>query len=165
MAFTSTQFIFIVISLFTVGCGFLVVVSRNLYHAALWLIATFFGVAALYAMLEAEFLAVAQVLIYIGAIATLIVFAIMLSRGMMMGRVKMSNFQWGVSAFTAGGIFILLVIVLLQINWPVIEDSVSPTAIADIGEALVNSYVVPFEVVSVLLLVALVGAIMIAREQ
>jgi NADH:ubiquinone oxidoreductase subunit 6 (subunit J) len=63
------------------------------------------------------------------------------------------------------GLFILLLFVLFQINWPVVEGAISPTAIADIGEAFVSSYVVPFEVVSVLLLVALVGAIMIARER
>ena len=165
MQITSTQVIFLLIGLFTVGCGFLVVTSRNLFHAALWLVGSFFGVAALYAMLEAEFLAVAQVLIYIGAIATLIIFAIMLSRGMMLGRVVMRNFQWGISAVVAVGLFILLLFVLFQINWPVVEGAISPTAIADIGEAFVSSYVVPFEVVSVLLLVALVGAIMIARER
>lgn len=162
---TSTQLIFLVIALLTVGAGFMVVTSRNLFHAALWLVGSFFGVAGLYAMLEAGFLAVAQILIYVGAISTLIIFAIMLSRGMMLGRVVMRNYQWAISAVVAAGLFVLLVVVVLQINWPVTTGPVSPTAIADIGKALVGEYLVPFEVVSVLLLAALMGAIMIARER
>jgi NADH-quinone oxidoreductase subunit J len=165
MPITSTQIVFIVISLFTLGCGFMVVTTRNLFHAALWLVGSFFGVAAIYAMLEAEFLAVAQVLVYIGAIATLIIFAIMLSRGMMLGRTVMRNYQWGISAVVAVLLFALLTFVLIQVNWPVVDSAISATAVADIGEAFVTSHVVPFEVTSVLLLVALVGAIMIAREQ
>ena len=62
-------------------------------------------------------------------------------------------------------LFALLILVLIQVNWPVVDSAISATAVADIGEAFVTTYVVPFEVVSVLLLVALVGAIMIAREQ
>lgn len=165
MEITSTQIVFLAISAFTVISGLMVVVSRNLFHAALWLVGAFFGVAALYATLEAEFLAVAQILIYIGAIATLIVFAIMLSRGMMLGRIVMRNFQWGISALVSIGLFVLLVFVLIQISWPVSPGPVSPTAIADIGVALVTSYVVPFLVIAVLLSVALIGAIMIARER
>ena len=165
MQVTSAQIIFLVISLFTLVSGLMVVTSRNLFHAALWLVASFFGVAALYAMLEAEFLAVAQILIYIGAISTLIVFAIMLSRGMMLGRTVMRNYQWGISAVVALGLFLLLSFVLLRIDWPVADGDVSPTAIADIGVALVTSYVVPFLVIAVLLSVALIGAIMIARER
>lgn len=165
MQITSTHIVFLLISLFTVGCGAMVVTSRNLFHAALWLVGSFFGIAALYAMLEAEFLAVTQVLVYIGAIATLIVFAIMLSRGMMLGRTVMRNYQWGIAAIVSLLLFVALLFVLLQVNWPVVEGAISPTAVADIGQALLGTFVVPFEVVSVLLLVALVGAIMIARER
>jgi len=165
MPITTLQIVFLAISAFTILCGFGVVTSRNLFHAALWLVGAFAGVSALYFMLEAEFLFIAQVLIYIGAIATLIVFAIMLSRGMMMGRTVMRNYQWGISAIVSALLFVLLVFVLFQINWPVVQGAVSPNAIADIGEAFVTTYVVPFEVVSILLLVALVGAIMIARER
>jgi NADH:ubiquinone oxidoreductase subunit 6 (subunit J) len=128
-------------------------------------VGAFAGVAFLYWMLEAEFLAIAQVLIYIGAIATLIVFAIMLSRSMMLGRARMNNFQAGISAVVTLLLFGLLVFVLLQINWPVVQGVVSADPIGDIGKAFVTTYLVPFEVISVLLLVALVGAIMIARER
>ena len=83
----------------------------------------------------------------------------------MLGRIIMRNFQWGISAVVAVALFALLVFILFQINWPVVQGATSPTAIADIGEALVSSFVVPFEVIAVLLSVALIGAIMIARER
>jgi NAD(P)H-quinone oxidoreductase subunit 6 len=121
-------------------------------------------VAGLYVVLEAEFLAVAQVLIYVGAIATLIVFAIMLSRGMMMGRTAHLNDQWVVAAVGAFALFIALTTVVRSVSWPVVEAAVPPDAIARVGELLVTDYVIPFEAASVLLLVALIGAIIIARE-
>lgn len=164
MPVTSTQVVFILIAVFTVGSGLGVVISRNLFHAALWLVASFFGVAAMYAMLEAEFLAVAQVLIYIGAISTLIIFAAMLTRGMMLGRVVLRNYQWGISAIVAVLMFAVLVLVLLQVNWPVVQQAMPDNVIALIGQAFVTSYIVPFEVIAVLLSVALIGAILIARE-
>lgn len=165
MPITPQQVVFLLISALTLGCGLMVVLSRNLFHSALWLVGSFFGVAALYGLLESEFLAVAQILIYIGAIATLIVFATMLTRGMMLGRTKMSNFQSGISAVVAVLLLGLLVMVLLQVDWPTEAIPVPDNTIAMIGEAFVSVYVIPFEVVSVLLLVALVGAIMIARER
>ena len=77
------QVMFIVLSAVTLISGALVVTTRSLFRSALWLVLTFFGIAGLFVLLNAEFLAVAQVLIYVGAISTLIIFAIMLSRGVM----------------------------------------------------------------------------------
>lgn len=165
MPITGTQLVFLVIALATVASAFMVVTSRNLFHAALWLVAVFFGVAAVYATLEAEFLAVVQVLIYIGAISTLIVFATMLTRGMMLGRMPMRNYQWAISAVVSALLFVALVLVLFQINWPVVQAAVPDNTVAMIGEALVTSYVIPFLAVGVLLSVALIGAILIARER
>lgn len=165
MPITASQIVFLVIGLATLLCGFMVVASRNLFHAALWLVGSFFGVAAIYATLASEFLAVAQVLIYIGAISTLIIFAIMLSRGMMMGRTVMRNYQWAISAVVTVLVFALLTVFLLQVNWPVVEQVMPENTIALIGQELVTTYLVPFEVVGVLLSVALIGAILVARER
>ena len=90
---TILQVMFIVISLITLAGGLYTVLARNLFHAALGLIVSLAGVAALYALLEASFLAAAQVLIYIGAIAILIIFAVMLTRGVM-GKFPRVNDQW-----------------------------------------------------------------------
>src|SRR5690606_11875856 len=90
---TVQQAVFIALALFTVVSALIVAVAPNLFHNALGLVATFFGVAGIYALLEAEFLAVSQILIYVGAISTLITFAIMLTRGMMYGRTSSTNRQ------------------------------------------------------------------------
>ena len=160
------QAIFILIALFTIGSALMVVLHRNLFISALFLIASFFGVAVIYVLLEAEFIAVAQILIYIGAIATLIVFAIMLSRGMMTGRTSPRNAQalWaGLGSVILG--IALLYVVVYRVQWPVVQKDVPADAIARLGSALVGRYVIPFEVASVLLLAALIGAVMIAREK
>jgi len=83
---------------------------------------------------------------------------------MMIGRIKMNNFQAGISAVVAVLLFALLAFVLLQVNWPVVQMAEVPDPIPMMGEAFVTTYVVPFQVIAVLLSVALVGAIMIARE-
>ena len=88
---TIQQVIFAILATFSAICALLVVLARNLFHNALALVGTLFGVAAIYALLEAEFLAVSQVLVYVGAIATLITFAIMLTRGMMFGNTSPAN--------------------------------------------------------------------------
>lgn len=165
MAITYLHVIFFALAAFTLVCALGVVLSRNLFHSAIWLVGAFAGIAAIYWLLEAEYLAIAQVMIYIGAIATLIVFAIMLSRGMMIGRTPMNNFQTGISAVTAGLLFVLLAVVLIQINWPVAQQALGDNVIAQIGQALVTTYVIPFQTIAILLSVALVGAIMIARER
>lgn len=163
---TVAQFVFIVIALFTAGAGLLVVISPNLFHNALALVGTLFGVAGLYILLQAEFLAVSQVLVYVGAIATLITFAIMLTRGMMHGRTSPMNRQFGRSALFAILFFLGLLGFVRSIPWP--EAALPVTAdegmIARLGELFVGPYVVAFEVLGLLLLVALVGAVMLARD-
>jgi len=157
--------IFIVIGAATLGAALLVVTSRNLFHSALFLTASFLGIAGLYILLEAEFLAVVQILIYVGAIATLIVFAIMLSRVGMRDVPRVVNEQWAIVALGALLLFGVLASLIAHITWPVSGAEPASNAIAALGQAFVGPYVIPFEVASVLLVVALVGAIIIAREK
>ncbi len=159
------QMIFIVIGAATLGAALLVVTSRNLFHSALFLTASFFGIAGLYILLEAEFLAVVQILIYVGAIATLIVFAIMLSRVGMRDVPRVVNEQWAIVALGALLLFGVLASLITHITWPVNGAEPASNAIVALGQAFVGPYVIPFEVASVLLVVALVGAIIIAREK
>ncbi|MCO6452172.1 MAG: NADH-quinone oxidoreductase subunit J [Caldilineales bacterium] len=159
------QIIFILVTLFTVGMAVGAVTARNLFHAALFLVGSFFGVAIVYILLEAEFLAVSQIIIYIGAVATLLVFAIMLSRSMMGREAGQLNRYWpviGIAVFLA---FVALAWLVSAARFDVSVQAVPPDAIAQIGRSLVNEYVIPFEVASIMLLVALIGAIMIARER
>ena len=142
-----------------------VVLIRNVFRAALSLILCFVMVAGLYITLSADFLAAVQILVYVGAIAILIVFAIMLTRRLMAKDLVQRNAQWGWSALGAVLLFVALGLVLLRVNWPVVEAAVPEGTISILGQDLMGRYLVPFEVASVLLLVALVGSIIIARER
>jgi NADH:ubiquinone oxidoreductase subunit 6 (subunit J) len=157
--------VFIILSLVTLGAALAVVTSKNLFHSALFLILSFVGVASLYVLLEAPFLAAVQVLVYVGAIAILIVFAIMLTRRLMAEDLVQRNAQWGWSALGAVLLFVALGVILFQVNWPVVEAAVPKETISVLGQDLMGRYLVPFEVASVLLLVALIGSIIIARER
>ena len=95
---TGEQIIFLVVALATLGSGFMVVTTRNLVHAALWLVATLFGVAVVFALLDAGFLAVVQVVVYIGAIAILFIFAVMLTRKDMRDQGPQMNRNWWIGA-------------------------------------------------------------------
>lgn len=161
------KIIFLVVALFTLGSGLMVVTTRNLVHAALWLIATLFGVAVVFALLNASFLAVVQVVVYIGAIAILFIFAVMLTRKEMRDQGPQLNRNWWFGALlslvTFGGLFALLQ------GWSGLSKTaaVFPSdfdAVTELGNALVSpdAYVLPFEVASVLLVAALVGAVYVA---
>jgi len=167
---TAMQIVFLVIGAATLLGGVMVVVSRNLIHAALWLILSLAGVAALFVLLEAGLLAVVQVAIYIGAIAILIIFAVMLTRRVMADSGPAANPNWWAAALAALMIFAGLVVVFMQL--PALGAAqAAPLAsepealVEDLGRALVDvdRYVVPFEVASVLLLAALIGAVVVAR--
>jgi NADH-quinone oxidoreductase subunit J len=108
-----------------------------------------------------------QLLVYVGAIAILIIFAVMLSRGLMSPKFEASNEQWSGGLLVAVALFAVLTIVLLTVSWPTFEAPVPENAIQQLGIGLVSpeGYLLPFEVASVLLLVALVGAVIIAREK
>ena len=163
----STQVIFIILSAVALIGALGVVVSRKLFHAAIFLVLSFVGVAGFYVLLEAEFLAMIQILVYVGAIAILIIFAIMLSRRMMSSEFRASNEQWLWALVAGVALFVILVVILVQVNWPVVEAAVPGNTVSELGQALVSpdQYLLVFEVASVLLLVALVGAVIIARER
>jgi NADH-quinone oxidoreductase subunit J len=157
--------VFLILSLVTLGAALAVVTSRNLFHSALFLILSFVGVAGLYVLLEAPFLAAVQILVYVGAIAILIVFAIMLTRRLMAKDLVQSNTQWNLAFLGAIFLFLALVVILLRVNWPVVGAAVPEETINILGQDLMGAYLMPFEVASVLLVVALVGSIIIARER
>ncbi|HET7009590.1 MAG TPA: NADH-quinone oxidoreductase subunit J [Anaerolineales bacterium] len=167
---TALQFIFLALGLATLVCAAMVVTSPQLVHAALWLIATLACVAALFVLLEAGFLAAVQVVVYIGAIAILIIFAAMLTRRVMAETGGQTNRTWWAAVFASALLFISLVALMREVPaWQTAVSAPLPLApeplLEDLGQALVdvNRYVIPFEVASVLLLAALVGAIVIAR--
>ncbi len=162
---------FFIFALFALGGALGVVTSRNLIHGALYLIVSLFGGAGFFVLLSAPFMAVVQVLVYIGAIAILIIFAVMLTRGMTQMS-EILNRQWWMSAIVGVLLFVMLGLgVILPVwgenginpNRPV-SDNVATTE--DLGVALVdgNQYVLPFQVASLLLTGAMIGAIVLARD-
>ena len=168
---TLIMIIFLVLSAFTLVAGIMVVTVKNIIHSALWLIASFFTVAATYLLMEAEFLAIVQVLIYVGAISILILFAIMLTRHVTGEGIRQLYQRWWVALLVAAALFGLLIApTVAGYSW----NTVSPTAAdqvttisssVQIGTAFMREYLLPFEIASVLLLVALIGAIVIAFEE
>jgi len=168
---TADHIIFLLTAALTLGSAIAVVTVRNLVHAALALIVSFFGVAIVFVLLQAGFLAAVQVVLYIGAIAILIIFAIMLTRRVMEDTGPQINQQWWLAALVSVVLFAALMVVLRQV--PALQQALAPTTVdaeaglRQLGAALVdpNQYMLPFEVASVLLLVALVGSIVIAGDR
>jgi NADH-quinone oxidoreductase subunit J len=164
---TMSHVVFIVLSAVALIGAVGVVTMRNLFRAALFLVLSFIGVAGFYILLQAEFLAMVQLLVYVGAISILIIFAVMLSRRMMSPAFKAQNEQWAWALVAAVALFAILAFVLLSVAWPTVQADVPDDTLSELGQALVNpdQYLLVFEVASVLLLVALVGAVIIARER
>jgi len=144
----------------------MVVVARRIFHSALWLALCLLAVAGLFGLLDADFLAAAQVLIYVGAVVSLMLFAIMLTQRSVGGRLECHITKHGVLPL-AGSLGILAALIhLTRTGFPsaaALPSSPMPTTIP-IGEQLLTTYVVPFEVASVLLVMAMIGAIVLARR-
>ena len=159
--------LFIVFGVITLGAALMVVTRRNVFHAALFMILSFFGVAGLYVLLEAPFLAGVQLFIYIGGISILIIFAIMLTRDMMDPSTVGRNSQWIAAAVVTVALCAVLVWTVMSFDWAATSGAVPEDTITRLGKALVDQegLALPFEVASVLLLVALIGAVTIARER
>jgi NADH:ubiquinone oxidoreductase subunit 6 (subunit J) len=162
-----SQVVFIILSAVALVGAVGVVSNRNIFRAALFLVLSFVGVAGFYILLSAELLAMIQILVYVGAISILIIFAVMLSHRIMSSDFQAQNEQWFMGLLTAVVLFGVLVFVLLSVQWPVFPGNVPQDAIGKLGQALIGAdqFVLPFEIASVLLLVALVGAVVIAREK
>ncbi len=155
---------FFVISAITVASALCVVTLRNIFRAALCLVLAFFALAGLYVLLEAEFLAAAQVLIYVGAIMILILFGIMLTHRLTDKGVRQASEGRFISLIVVLVLGALIGIVLRATSFPIKAEEVPHPVIPYLGKLLMTQYLWPFEVVSILLLVALVGAIVIATK-
>ena len=142
-----------------------VVTLRNLFHSALCLAAVLVGTAGLYLFFRADFLAAAQILLYVGAVMTVIIFAVMLTEHLA-GRTVIQHNHQSIPAFLGLAAFVAVVgAVLLKTPWPVTEKALSAkVSVMGLGEALMGTYVFPFEVISIVLIAALIGAVVIAKK-
>lgn len=142
-----------------------VVMSRDIFHSAVFLVLTLLGVACVYLYLDAEFLAGVQILIYIGAIMTLFIFAIMLTSDTKVKLARRINLRLALSAAASFAIFaIFLKIIRLDAWQPQVLDP-APLGLAQIGKSLMTDFGLPFEVISLVSLAALIGAIVIGRVE
>ena len=152
----------------TLGFGAVVVMSRNIMHAAFSLLFTFFGIAGLYVLLFADFLAITQIMIYIGGILILIIFGVMLTThitGVDVKSGRTGNIQISGAALLATALAVTLIINVIGTDW---TESPAPeiTSTAElIGTSLLTRYLLAFEAASMLLLIAIVGAAFIARKK
>lgn len=137
---------------------------RSIFHAALSLAVMLLSVAALYLMLSAEFLAVAQILIYVGAIMTLILFAVMLTARIADPTVPQHNEERGAAALIAAALGAILLAIVWQTPWASTAPQ-PPITLAGLGRELLTTYALPFETISVALVAALIGAMVIAKRE
>lgn len=161
----AAQVIFYAVAAMVLGAALLVVLGRNLVHSAFALVAAFFGVAVFYVYLGADFLAGAQVLIYVGAILTLLLFGVMLTHRIVDLNLRTGAVQIVPGALAAGLLFALLVGIIRSADWGAMDTGDPGPTSESIGRLLVGEYLLPFEIASVLLLIALMGAAMLVRRR
>ncbi len=158
--------LFYVFAVITLGSACIVVFSRNIVRSAFALLFAFFGVAALYVFLLADFIAVTQLLIYVGGILVLILFAVMLTNRQINVDIRTGTIQVLPAVFIVAALAGTVVGVLGTTDWRIVPQApVFQTTAQQLGVLLLTSYLLPFEVSSVVLLVALIGAAMIARRE
>ncbi len=164
------EVVFWALAAVTIGGALLVVVQRNMFRASLSLIVSFLGVAGIFAQQNAEFLAVAQVMIYVGAVSILVVFAVMFTRDVPHAS-RATNLQ-PLAIISAALILSGLVWAIVQAEWQVLPEAlpgpleaVLVNTPAELGLLLLSDYVLAFEAVGVLLLAAVVGALALVRER
>ena len=142
-----------------------VVLSRNIFHAAVYLAMALIGIACVYLYLDAEFLAIVQVLIYVGAIVTLFIFTVMLTADIDTGSIRGIIQRISVSALVSLAIFFIFFKVITTTAWKASLPGEASVSLSQLGKSLMLEYALPFEVISLILLAALVGAIVIGKAE
>jgi NADH-quinone oxidoreductase subunit J len=157
--------VFYLVAIITVGSALMVAFSRNIIYSAFSLLGTFAGVAGLYVFLGADFVAGVQLLIYVGGILVLILFAVMLTHRIT--DVEITNRAAGrIPGLIITGVLIFLLIqTIRETSWVKVKEVVYQPTTAKIGDLFLNSYLLPFELASLILLAALIGAVVISRKE
>lgn len=167
---TPAQIVFLFVAALTLSSAIMVVTTRKIMHAAMWLVLALLGVAISFALLEARFFVVVQVIVYIGAIAILVIFAVMLTHRVMSDTGSQLNKNWWIAALIA--LFFFGSVALVMSGWDGFDTQTRTVPqggedLIQLGQAFVapDAYLIPFEVASILLLAALIGAVFIAMER
>jgi NADH-quinone oxidoreductase subunit J len=155
---------FFLLAALTVGSAGVVALSRNIIHSTVGLLGTFSGVAGLYITLSADFLGAVQILVYVGGTLTLILFAVMLTSRIEDVRVSNTSSGRWLALPLVGLVFAALAKVAISTNWGVSRHPPAVPSTARLGHAFLSDYLLPFELASIVLLAALIGAVVIARR-
>jgi NADH-quinone oxidoreductase subunit J len=147
------------------GTALMVVIGRNIIRSGLWMISCFAALAGLYVLLGAALVAAAEVLIYIGAISVLVLFAIMLTQSKAGPPRLVFHRQAWAAALISLGLALLLTLVVGSTAWPGVQAQRLPSPADELARLLFSDYVLAFEVVSVLLLAAVIGGVFLAKRE
>ena len=156
--------VFLALAGVLLGGALLVVLARDIIRSGLWLVLSFAGLAGIYALLGSPFMAVAQVLVYMGAISVLILFAIMITQSKAGPARLVFQRQWWAGAIAAAVLVLLMLLAILLTTWPLAEAEIIPQAARDIARLLFGENLFAFEAVGVLLLAAVIGGLYLARR-
>jgi NADH-quinone oxidoreductase subunit J len=158
--------VFYLLAAFTIAGGLAAMLLKNTVHCALALTVAFAGLALLFLSLDAQFAGFAQILVYIGAVAILVVFAILLTKGSETPKDGVFSRTWLVGLVIAAGVFAMLGWAVIGSEAVLPRETAAPTVtVLQIGKALVGRYVLPLEIVAVLLTAAMIGAVIVARHE
>jgi NADH-quinone oxidoreductase subunit J len=156
--------IFYLFAAVTLISAFFVVTTRNIVHSAFFLLFTFFGVAGIYVLLGADFVAIVQLIVYVGGILILLIFGVMLTNKITNVQIKTGTMQMLPAAIGVGLFAGLLLSSAVNTNWKVLPVNVPLPDAGTIGTLLLQEYVIVFELLGIILLIALLGAASIARR-
>jgi NAD(P)H-quinone oxidoreductase subunit 6 len=167
-AFNLVDAVFVGTAAVTLACAAYAVFSRNIVRAVFALLGTFFGVAVLYGLLQADFVAVVQILVYVGGILVLLVFAVMLTSQIETARTSSRSGGWGWGLLAALALLSLLVPLIFRTPWhevptAAVGAAAAPPTTAALGTALLSRSLLPFELTALILLGVVIGAVVVAR--
>lgn len=156
--------IFYLFAAVTIGSAVLVVTMRNIVYSAFALLFTFFGVVGLYVLLAADFIAIVQLVVYVGGILILLLFGVMLTNKITSVQIKTGVFQLMPAAIGVGLFAGILIAAMLNTKWIIVPSEIPDTTAYGLGHLLITEYVLVFELLGMLLLIALIGAASMARR-
>jgi NADH-quinone oxidoreductase subunit J len=156
--------IFYLFAAVTLLSALFVVTSRNIVHSAFYLLFTFFGVAGIYVLLGADFVAIVQLIVYVGGILILLLFGVMITNKITNVEIKTGTINTLPAAIGLGLFTGIIGSVMLNTKWQVMDVDMPQATLSGLGQMLINEYVLVFELLGILLLIALVGAASMARR-
>lgn len=158
------DFIFYLFAAVTLVSGLMVISSGNIVRSAFYLLATLFGISGLYVLLGADFVAVTQIMVYIGGILILLLFGVMLTSNITNVEIKKGKTAVLPAIIGVGVLLGSIVSILMKTNWKIELSEIPQTTTYDLGKLLITDYVLIFELLGILLLIALIGAASMARR-